>query len=131
MCKWMKKKKGEKATDVDETHVQVQKAIFIHFGASVFYPQFSPHFGEKTFWWAQEKTLGPYHIFFPLSLPTKHPLKLLSLHFSLLNFPSSLKSLQTINGEREREREKYNAPMVIKINCILFFSLEEFPTVSQ
>ena len=31
--------------------------------------------------------------FFPSRLPTKQPLKMLSFHFSLLNFPSSLKSL--------------------------------------
>ena len=41
----------KKATNVDETHVQVHMGIFIHFGAGVFFSQFSPHFGEKTFWW--------------------------------------------------------------------------------
>ena len=43
--------------------------------------------------------LGRKHLnpatFFSLPIPIKQPLKMLSLHFFLLNFPSSLKSLQT------------------------------------
>ena len=53
----------------------------------LFSHQFSPYFGGPG-----RKHPGPT-TFFPSSLPTKQLLKMLSLHFSLLNFPSSLKSL--------------------------------------
>ena len=75
-----------------------KKNVQGHFGQLMlvnFSSKFSPHFGKKIFWWAWEKNTWVQPHFFPLSLPTKHTLKLLSLHFSLLNFPSSLKSLQT------------------------------------
>ena len=42
-----------------------------------------------------KKTSRFNYFFFPLSLPTKHTLKILSLYFSLLNFSFPLKSLQT------------------------------------
>ena len=56
-----------------------------------FSPCFSSNFGEKTFWWAQEENTWAPPLFFPLSLPIKHQMKFLYL----LNFLSSLKSLQT------------------------------------
>ena len=50
-------------------------------------------------------------LLFPL--PTKNPLKMLSLHFSLLNFPSSLKSLHTniplgLMVEENIQNQKFN-----------------------
>ena len=55
-------------------------SLYIEFSS-----QFSPHFGEKTFWWAWEKTPSPHHFFFvvsPPSLPIKHPLKIFYPLFS-------------------------------------------------
>ena len=74
MCKWMKKKRGGKATNVDETHVQVHKGIFIHFGASVFSPHFSPNFGEKFLVGPERNTWALPHFFFhsPSSQPNTH-----------------------------------------------------------
>ena len=62
---------------------------------------FSPFLEEKFLVDPGIKHLSPLTFFFPLPLPTKHPLKLLSFHFSFLNFPSSLKSLQTTHPYRQ------------------------------
>lgn len=79
---WMKKeKKKGKAIDVDETHMQVHVNNFVYFK-------------EKPFWWSHGRKQIPPHFFFP----TKHSIKHLSLHFSLLNLSSSLKSIQTNIG---------------------------------
>ena len=51
------------------------------------------HVIMKKKWWGVNTWAPP--LFFPSPFPTKQLLKILSLHFSLLNFPSSLKSLQT------------------------------------
>ena len=54
-------------------------------------PQPHPRWGEN---------IWVHHYFFSLPLPIKHPLKLLSLNFSLFSFLSSLKFLQKYpNGE--------------------------------
>ena len=80
-------KKIKRKKQLDETHLQV------HMGNWAFQPmctshpstpsQFSPHLRRKQF--------GGLKCF----LSTKHPLKMLSLHFSLLNFLSSLKYFKT------------------------------------
>ena len=52
--------------------------------------QFSPHFGERTFWWAQgENTWALPFIFLHLHL-TKHTQKKFFFPFSLQGFPSTL-----------------------------------------
>ena len=41
--------------------------------------KFFPHFGKKTFWWDKRENTQPL---FPLPLPTKPPLKIISPFFS-------------------------------------------------
>ena len=71
----------------------------------IFSLQFSPHFGEKTFWWARrENILGPPFIFLPLH-PTKHTPKKFFFPFSLQNFLSTLFRLQTNTSLRLKSRK--------------------------
>ena len=67
---WIEKKK-KKASDVESTHVQVHIGIFVHVHLHIFSPQFSPHFGEKTFCRALEENSQTPPSLFPLPLPTK------------------------------------------------------------
>ena len=62
---------------------------------SLFLSNFLLNLRRKYFGGPRKKTLESYYFFFSSSLLTKHSLKMLSLDFFLLNFPSSLKSLQT------------------------------------
>ena len=71
----------------------------------IFSLQFSPHFREKTFWWARrENTLGPPFIFLSLH-PTKHTPKKFFFPFSLQNFLSTLFLLQTNTSLRLKNRK--------------------------
>ena len=81
-----KKKRKKKTTGKNNAHVHYAHG---HFG------QLKLSFSPTSFLLilgAQREHPGPT-TFFPSPLPTKQLLKMLSLHFSLLNFPSSLKSL--------------------------------------
>ena len=85
-------------SDKEETkNVSKEECVGAFWAAHVseLLPQLFPLFWGENFLVAREENTWTSSHFFPLSLPTKHPLKLLSLHFSLLNLPSSLKSLQT------------------------------------
>ena len=83
--------KKERKRQLDKTHVQVHMGIFI---SPAFPSQFSPHFGENILVSSGRKHSDSI-TFFSFPLPTKHPLKNISLHFSPFNFQFYLKSLQT------------------------------------
>jgi len=79
-CSWLLFKRGV------EVYKSMIETTFFHKST-----QFSSQFGGKTFWWDGEKTPGPHH-FFSLPPPNQTTIKMSVLHFSLLDFPSFLKS---------------------------------------
>ena len=61
----------------------------------IFFLQFSPYFGKKTFWWVRRENIQVLSfIFLPPHL-TKHNLEKFSFPFSLQSFPSTIFHLQT------------------------------------
>ena len=97
----MKQKNSKQRECVEISNRERKKKVSKEECARVFWaahvsellPQvFSPFWEKNILVGPRRKHLGPPH-FFPLPLPTKHTLKLLSLNFSLLNFLSSLKFL--------------------------------------
>lgn len=53
-------------------------------------------------------------LFIPLISSIKHPLKIFSLYFSILNFPSSLKSFQT---NRPKEWTVFSFVIYLRVVC--------------
>ena len=91
------KQKKKKKKELDE--LSICKCAYGHFcllNNLIFSLQFSLHFGEKTFWWAQgEDTQAPSFIFLP-PYPIKHTPKSFSSHFLLKVFhPLYFTSKQT------------------------------------
>ena len=86
----MEKKKKKNKGNLNNVHIGIlvnQEKIYL--------TQFSPHFGEKTFWWVQgENTWTPSFILFPL-YPTKYAPKKFSFLFFLQSFSSTMLHLQT------------------------------------
>ena len=68
----------------------VRVKAFPHFGVNIFFSFWGEHFGG-----VKEKIYG-FITFFSSPSPNQTPIKKFSLHFSFLNFSSSLKSLQTV-----------------------------------
>ena len=92
-----KKGRGKKAPKKKKTeriaHVQVCTWAFSSIKQLIFSLQFSPHFGEKTFLWA-ENTQASLFIFLS-SYPTKHISKKFLFPFSFQSFPLTLFHIQT------------------------------------
>ena len=103
----MKRKLKEKMELLNEQKMSLCTCTwaFSSIKQPIFSLQFSPHFREKTFWWARrENTLGPPFIFLSLH-PTKHTPKKFFFPFSLQNFLSTLFRLQTNTSLRLKSRK--------------------------
>ena len=89
-----KQKKKKQQQQRIETNVQLAHGHFCHSPIRIPTTQFSPHFEEKTFWWAQGENTQAPPSFSPIPLLTKHSQKSFPFSFSLFFFffSSSLKS---------------------------------------
>lgn len=80
--------KGKKKAGKEEQFAGAE-----HFWQLIFM-SFSLHFSE-TFWWVWGENTRTPPLFASSPSSIKYPLKIFSLHFSILNFLLSLKSFQT------------------------------------
>ena len=94
--------------------------VFLLFTYQISSTQFSPHFGEKTFWWTQRENTWTPPSFSSLSLPVKHFPKCFLSSFSLL--PKIYSTKHTLRSGKKNKDIKIS--IKFPLSSIVFIKLK-------